>query len=189
MMTDNELQQWQAQWQQPSPDLTALLARAQGEDRRHRIATMAEYAAGVALLAASLAYAIYAADELTWLWAGTIWLLGAPALVFTAWNRRGLAGDAGIDAHQRLALSIRRCRRAIRAVYVNLALLFASTAVVVLFALRVAADTPDRSRLMLVLLGVLVAMYIVALGLWRWRLNRRLRALERLRNSLSDSTV
>ncbi len=188
-MSDDELRQWQSQWQQPPADLTALLQRARREDRRHRFIALAEYLATGLLLAGSLGYAWFHGDETAWLWAGAIWVLGIPALLFAVWNRRGLGGNTHLGARQRLHLSLRRCRHGLRALHVSYVLLFVSSAVVLAFALGIDHDSPERAHIMLWILAALVVAHLAVMAVIHLRLRRRLRTLQHLRNRLDETSV
>lgn len=188
-MSDDELRQWQSQWRQPTADLIELLQRARRDDRRHRLIALAEYLATGLLLAGSLGYACLHGGKTAWLWAGAIWVLGIPALLFAVWNRRGLGGNAHLDTHQRLHLSLHRCRHGLRALHVSYVLLFVSSAVVLAFALGVDHDSPERARIMLWILAALVVAHLVVMAVIHLRLRRRLRTLEHLRHRLDETSL
>lgn len=188
-MTDDELRGWQAQWQQGSDDLGVVSLRAHRDNRRHRLLAVVEYAVAVLLLAGSLAFAFWRDHPDIWIWAGAIWLLAVPALVFTAWNRRGLWGGAGMTARDHLQLSLLRCRRALHALRIGYGLLVASTVTVSLFAVGLVGSDPGIKPWMLVSLAVVVVLHLVVMRVLHRRLLHRERALSELARELDDSAV
>lgn len=188
-MSDDELRDWQSQWQQPTADLAALQARARRDDRRHRLLATAEYVGMGALLVTSLVYAI-CSDEPHARWTmGALWVLCVPSLLFSWWNRRGLWGSAGLDAQAHLALSLRRCRRSLRALRVGYGLLVASTVAVLLFALGVVGGGDAVNVTMLAWLVVFVIVHLVVMVLMHRHQLRKLNALTALSREIGDGAM
>ncbi len=186
-MTDDELRGWQAQWQQGGDDLGAAHRRARRDNRRHRLLAVVEYAVAALLLAGSLAFAFWRDHPDIWIWAGAIWLLAVPALIFTAWNRRGLWGSAGMNASDHLQLSLLRCRRALHALRIGYGLLAASAVTVLLFAVGAVGSVPGVKLSMLVWLAVAVVLHLVVMRVLHRRLLQRQRMLSRLARELDDT--
>ncbi len=186
-MTDDELRGWQEQWRQADDDLGVVHARARRDDRRHRLLAVVEYAVAVLLLAGSLAFALWRDHPDIWIWASAIWLLGLPALVFTAWNRRGLWGSAGLSVRDHVRLSLLRCRRALHALRIGYGLLAASAATVLLFALGIVGSDPGVKPSMLAWLALAVVVHLVVMLLSHHRLGHRQRVLSALARELDDS--
>ncbi len=188
-MTDDELRGWQQQWQQTDVDLGLVHARARRDDRRHRLLAVVEYAVAVVLLAGSVVFALWRDHPDIWIWAGAIWLLGLPALIFTAWNRRGLWGEAGLSARDHLRLSLLRCRRALHALRIGYGLLVASAVTVLLFAVGMVGSDPGVNPAMLVWLAVAVVLHLSVMLIAHRRLWQRQQALLALAREVDDIDV
>lgn len=188
-MSDDELRDWQGQWQQPDGNLAALHARARRDDRRHRMLALAEYLGMGLLLLASLVYAL-CSEQPHARWAmAAMWLLGVPSLLFAWWNRRGLWGSAQLDAQAHLALSLRRCRRSLRALRVGYGWLVLSTLAVLLFALGIVGGGEGFNRPMLAWLLVFVVVHLLVMGAMHRHQQRRLRALLALSRATGDQAM
>ncbi len=188
-MTDDELRSWQQQWQQADDDLGMIHARARRDDRRHRLLAVFEYTVAVVLLVGSVAFALWQDHPDIWIWAGAIWLLGLPALIFTIWNRRGLWGRAGLSARDHLQLSLLRCRRALRALRIGYGVLVASAATVLLFAVGIVGSDPGLNRSMLVWLAVAVVLHLSVMLVAHRRLWQRQQILLALAREVDDFDV
>ena len=185
-MSDDELRDWQSQWQQPPLDVARAHARARRDDRRHRLLAVAEYLGMGALLAWSLGFAAWRDTAAVWAWMAALWMLGVPALAFAWWNRRGLWGRAGLSAREHLQLSLRRCRHGLRALRVGYVLLAASTAVVLLFAFGVVGGRTPGDSTMLAILAAVVAVHLLVMVSMQRRLRRRSRLFSALLRDSDD---
>ncbi len=200
-MVDQELKDWQAEWQSAAETARPALPFdiRQHAARAGRRLTI-RYAAGcfwaVALLGFSTVYAIRH-PTLQWLlWAAAVWIATLVAVGFMIWNGRGLWTAAGQSNAAYVELSRKRCLAELRMIRFGYALLSAELVVVVpwltwsFFSQRHLPGFDPASHLtgFAVLLALTVG-YLVWFTIYRRRKLRELQLLADFQRSVDEDGI
>lgn len=190
MNTDLELDSWRLQWQrQPVRGVAELKEAVLRDTRRAKFGLLAPVAVTVLIggwaLLQAWRFPVQGAISL----AIGVWTCIAFAWVGSLWLARGTWRPRAETTAEFLALAIRRCESALRAVPFGIALYALELAVMALWALRTAPDTPSAvlTSPPIILLGWLGLPIFIAGAVWYARRKRaELERLLELRRQLGE---